>query len=210
MKKLASALFVASLALIGCQSTSSSSSMVEKQPIQLFNGKDLSNWTIESNGQFSVENGVIKLNRGTGWLRSNDTFSDYVLTMEFRFLEKEANSGIFVRTQATKHQDEKGYPNNGYQVQAKDTLEGIALAQMIPYGAPPFQHAFDLEALKLAYKPHGEWHTYEITAKGETLQVKLNDIVISTATHIKNLDGHIGIQGEFGLLEFRKIEVLPL
>jgi hypothetical protein len=32
-------------------------------------------------------------------------------------------------------------------------------------------------------------------------------VLITTATSIKNLTGHIGIQGELGLLEFRRIEV---
>jgi len=53
----------------------------------------------------------------------------------------------------------------------------------------------------------GEWQSYEITAKGETLRVKLNGTLITTATSIKNLDGHIGIQAENGLLEFREIEL---
>ena len=52
-----------------------------------------------------------------------------------------------------------------------------------------------------------EWLTYEITCQGETMEVKLNGIVITTCTSIKNLTGHIGIQGENGLLEFRKIEI---
>ena len=80
---------------------------------------------------------------------------------------------------------------------------------MLPYGAPPFEHKSDLEALKKAYKPAGEWHTFEITAKGETLEVKLNDVLVTTASNIKNGEGHIGIQGEHGLLEFRRIELHP-
>ena len=60
----------------------------------LFNGTSLAGWEIVNNGQFSVEDGVLKINRGTGWLRSNATYGDFVLTMEFRFLEEGANSGI--------------------------------------------------------------------------------------------------------------------
>lgn len=206
MKIIKSAFLLLVLLLAGCDMTPPTS----KQPIELFNGRDLSNWTIESNGQFSVADGVIKINRGTGWLRSNEVFKDFVLTIEFRFLEAGANSGIFIRTKATMHDNEKGYPNNGYQVQAKDSNEDKALGQIFLQGAPPFEHTFDLQAVKQAYKPHGNWHTYEITAQGETLEVKLNGIVVSTATSVKNLEGHIGIQGEFGLLEFRKVEVLVL
>lgn len=176
--------------------------------IQLFNGQDLDGWEIVNNGQFSVEGGVLKIDRGTGWLRSSETFGDFVLTMEFRFLEEEANSGIFVRTGPTSSNDDRGYPDNGYQIQCMDIITGdTPLGQMIPYGAPPFEHEFDIEALNEAYKPTGEWQTYEITAEGENLSVRLNDVLITTATSIKNLTGHIGIQGEGGLLEFRKIEV---
>jgi hypothetical protein len=180
------------------------------EEIQLFNGTNLDGWEIINNGQFSVEEGVLKIDRGTGWLRSNDTFADFVLTMEFRFLEDGANSGIFIRTGPTSADDENGWPNNGYQVQCMDTLKDTPLAHLIPYGAPPFDHQSDIEALKRAYKPAGEWHTYEIKADGERLWVSLNGELITTATSIKNLRGHIGIQGELGLLEFRKISIEPL
>jgi hypothetical protein len=128
--------------------------------------------------------------------------------MEFRFLEKEANSGIFVRTGPTSKQDPNGWPDNGYQVQCMDTLTGAhPLATMIPYGAPPFEHKSDLDALARAYHPTGQWNHYHITCQGETLTVKLNDVPITTATNIKNHEGHIGIQGEHGLLEFRSIRI---
>ncbi len=175
---------------------------------QLFNRSDLGGWVIENDGQFSVANGLLRVNRGTGWLRSEKTYSDFILRMEFRFLEKDANSGIFVRTGPTSNADENGWPDNGYQIQCKDTLEPpTPLGSMIPYGAPPFEHLTDLQALREAYRPTGEWNTFEITCSGETLSVKLNGVLITLGIQIKNLQGHIGIQGEHGLLEFRKIEI---
>ena len=203
MNKLLIASAVVGL-LAGCAKTND-----PPKSMSLFNGLDLDNWVIENDGQFSVEDGVIKVDRGTGWLRSADVFSDFTLLMEFRFQEAEANSGIFVRTGPTSNDDKNGWPNNGYQVQCMDIITGKApLATLIPYGAPPFKPKSDLDALAKAYKPLGEWQTYEITCAGETLEVKLNDIRITTATSIKNLTGHIGIQGEHGLVEFRKIELI--
>jgi hypothetical protein len=203
MNKLLIASVVVGL-LAGCAKTND-----PPKSMSLFNGLNLDNWVIENDGQFSVEDGVIKVDRGTGWLRSADVFSDFTLLMEFRFQEAEANSGIFVRTGPTSNDDENGWPNNGYQVQCMDIITGKApLATLIPYGAPPFKPKSDLDALAKAYKPLGEWQTYEITCAGETLEVKLNDIRITTATSIKNLTGHIGIQGEHGLVEFRKIELI--
>lgn len=180
-----------------------------KQPIKLFNGWNLDGWSIQNGGRFSVKDGVLKLDGGTGWLRSDKTYADFKLVIEFRFLEEKANSGVFVRTGPTSKQDKNGWPDNGYQVQCMDTLTGKPLATMLPYGAPPFQHESDLKALKQAYQPAGEWQTFEISAKGETLEVKLNRVIVTTAKSIKNREGHIGIQGENGLLEFRKIELQP-
>ena len=202
MNKLLIAPIIVTL-FVGCATN------VAPKSVGLFNGANLDNWVIENDGQFSVEDGVLKVNHGTGWLRSAGVFSDFTLVMEFRFLEAEANSGIFVRTGPTSHDDENGWPNNGYQVQCMDTITGRApLATMIPYGAPPFEHQSDLAALAKAYKPLGQWQTYEITCISETLEVKLNGKRITTATNIKNLKGHIGIQAEHGLLEFRKIDIM--
>ncbi len=183
----------------------------DKATVSLFNGRNLDGWVIENNGAFSVKDGCIFVNQGVGWLRSAETYGDFVLDMDFRFLEKEANSGIFVRTGPTSKQDDNGWPDNGYQVQCKDTItEDKALATMIPYGAPPFEHESDRAALARAYRPTGEWNHYRITCKGEILEVVLNGALITTCTSIKNLSGHIGIQAEHGLLEFRDITVRVL
>lgn len=179
------------------------------EPVSLFNGRDLTGWVVESGGHFEVKDGRLLVNRGTGWLRSVDTFGDFTLTMEFRFLEPRANSGVFVRTGPTSHDDANGWPDNGYQIQCWDTIEGTApLATIIPYGAPEFKHHSDLEALARAYRPTEEWQTFTIICEGETMVIKLNGALITTCTSIKNLTGHIGIQGEKGLLEFRRIEIV--
>jgi Domain of Unknown Function (DUF1080) len=177
----------------------------------LFDGKSLNGWSIQNHGQFSVKNGVIMLDRGSGWLRSDESFADFVLLLEFRFLEKGANSGIFVRTAATSQANEKGYPDNGYQIRCMDTYTGSQpLGSLILYGTPSIQAQTDRGAIQRAYRPTLEWNLFEITCRGETIRVKLNGIEVTTATGIKNLRGHLGIQGELGPLEFRRIEITPL
>ena len=156
-----------------------------------------------------MEDGILKLDGGTGWLRSDKTYSDFTLVVEFRFLEPKANSGIFVRTAPTSKKNEDGWPDNGYQVQCMDSLEDKPLGTIMRSGGSAFEQKVDFEAIQEAYKPTEEWQTFEITAKGETLTVKLNDVLVTTASNIKNPEGHIGIKGEHGQLEFRKIELLP-
>jgi len=176
--------------------------------VSLFNGSDLDGWVIENNAAFSARDGLLVLNKGAGWLRSEQEFGDFVFELDFRFLEEEANSGIFVRTGPTSKNDQNGWPDNGYQVQCKDTItEARAIGTMIPYGAPDFEHESNRDAIAKAYRPTGEWNHYEITCKGEDLSVKLNGTLITTASNIKNLRGHVGIQAEFGHLEFRNIRI---
>tara|TARA_B110000037_G_C16909056_1_gene419514 strand:+ start:254 stop:535 length:282 start_codon:yes stop_codon:yes gene_type:complete len=89
-----------------------------------------------------------------------------------------------------------------------DTNEGSTqFGAMIPYGVPVFIHESDLEAIKRAYKPTGEWRLYEILCQGETVVVQLNGVTVTTVRNIKNFAGYICIQVEFGLLEFLKIEI---
>lgn len=180
-------------------------------PLELFNGQNLDGWDIVNNGQFSVEDGVIMVDRGTGWLRSAETFGDFVLTMEFRFMEEGANGGIYVRTGAASNDDDNGWPVRGYQVQCRDAIDdGVLLAHLIAVGDVSFEDESDADALRSAYRPTGEWQTYDIRAEGENLSVSLNGVLITTATGIGDLTGHIGIQAELGLLEFRRIDVQEL
>lgn len=177
----------------------------------LFNGKDLSGWVIENEGQFSVRDGLLHVNRGTGWLRSKQQFTDFILTYEVRFLEPKANSGVFVRTARTSHADENGWPDNGYQVQCMDkTDQGRIFGALIDYGGGPFSELLDQPALEKAFNPTGEWNTVAVTCEGRFLSVRVNGVVITLVEGLQNASGHIGIQGEKGLLEFRRIDVQKL
>lgn len=179
--------------------------------VSLFGGRNLDGWVVENGAEFEARDGLLVVNRGMGWLRSAKEYGDFVLELDFRFLEEGANSGIFVRTAATSQENDNGWPDNGYQVQCLDTLSGDhPIATMIPYGAPPFQHTSDREAIAAVYHPAGEWNSYEIECIGERMGVKLNGTLVTQCTEIKNLRGHVGIQAEHGLLEFRKIRLRSL
>ncbi|MEO7599655.1 MAG: DUF1080 domain-containing protein [Opitutus sp.] len=175
----------------------------------LFDGKTLAGWSIQNGGRFSVHDGVIALDRGAGWLRSDATYADFTLTVELRFLDQGANSGIFVRTGPDSHPDEKGYPTSSYQVQCMDDLAGTRpLATVIPYGGGLEESFFDREAIRQAYRPTGEWNIIEITCRGEVLVSKLNGVEVARAIGVANRRGQVGIQGEGGRLEFRRLDIV--
>ena len=180
-----------------------------EQPIKLFNGWDLEGWSIQNGGRFSVQDGILKLDGGPGWLRSNKTFGDLKLRVEFRLMGPGSKLGVFVRSGPSSNQSKNGWPDNGYQVQCVDSPKGKPQAALLSYKVPSFAKKSDAKALQKAYKPIGEWQTLEILVHEESLVAKLNGNLITTATKIQNRKGHIGIQGEHGLLEFRKIDLLP-
>src|SRR6185295_11794606 len=59
-------------------------------------------------------------------------------------------------------------------------------------------------------KPVGEWNTYEIVCRGDTLKSYVNGKLMNDATGFSVSSGAIAIQSEGGDYEIRKIFVEPV
>src|SRR5437773_8533129 len=81
----------------------------------LFDGKSLNGWEPHVGGDWKVEDGALVCPGTTaGWLGTSESFSNYVLKLEFRGAEK-VNSGVFLRSQ------KEGQPHiTGYELQIWD------------------------------------------------------------------------------------------
>ena len=170
----------------------------------LFNGKSLDGWNIMNNGKFEAKDGVIYLNKGGGWLRSEKQYKDFDLRMDFRFMNKGADSGIFIRASM----EGKNWPDKNYQVQ---TMDNDSICSIFTAGGlPKKSEKKDKDLLKKTMKPTMEWQSYVITAVGPKLEVKLNGELITVADGLADQPGFIGLQGEGGLLEFKNIRVKEL
>lgn len=68
---------------------------------KIFNGKDLSNWTIHGTEKWYVENGELVCESGPdkqyGYLSTNKAYKNFILTLKFK-LEANGNSGVFFRS----------------------------------------------------------------------------------------------------------------
>ncbi len=190
----------ASLAItILAQTSPARSAENENNFVSLFDGKSLDGWVIMNDAKFVVEDGVIKLSGGRGWLRSDKEYSNFVLRLEVRWLKPKQDSGIFLR--ATK--EGKNWPNRRYEVQCENSARVARI-----FGA---SHKRDIPlATKTLKGELGEWNSYEVTCNGEKCEVKLNDVLVTTSDAFKIPTGHIGFQGEGGLLEFRKVRIKEL
>jgi hypothetical protein len=87
---------------------------------KLFNGKDLTGWTIHGTEKWYVENGQLVCESGPdeeyGYLSTDKHYKNFVLDLDFK-LEANGNSGVFIRstvdgTKISGWQVEVAPPNN--------------------------------------------------------------------------------------------------
>ena len=68
---------------------------------KLFNGKDLSGWTIHGTEKWYVQNKELVCESGPdkqyGYLSTNKKYKNFILTLDFK-LEANGNSGVFIRS----------------------------------------------------------------------------------------------------------------
>ena len=181
----------------------------------LFNGTSLDGWVVEhSDGaNFSVANGVLQVSGPQGWLRSAEQHGNFSLRVEVRFLTDDADSGIFLRAPGpASNIFIRGWPANAYQVQVRDmsrnkTTNPLWAGNLYRHGVAPGETVFNADAAMAAVKPTGEWQLFEIDAIDDRIVAKLNGVEVLRAAGIANPRGFIGIQGETGRLEYRRVEI---
>lgn len=190
---------------------------------QLFDGKSLNNWSVDG-GQysknFSVRNGLLRIEGEGGWLRSNREYSDFTLRMGFRYLTEDPGtgrigvSGVFLRTPA-KSTYQSGWPDNSLEVQlanrqgGRPAIPGDARwgGAVLRHGNPGGPTSFDTRTALRSYGKTGEWQTLEIQAIGDAIHVTLNGNYLGVASAGGNAKGYIGLQAETGGIEFRSVEI---
>ena len=155
----------------------------------LFNGTDLTGWTIYGTEKWYVENGDLICESGPdkeyGYLGTNEHYKDFILTLEFK-QEAEGNSGVFIRS------DIEGTRITGWQAEVAppghDT-GGIYESYGRGWLIKPDSSLDDV--LKM-----GEWNTMKIKANGNTVTTWLNGVQMIELTDEKigEATGKIALQ----------------
>jgi hypothetical protein len=145
--------------------------------------------------KFVVEDGVIKLNGGRGWLRSEKEYADYILRLELRFMKPKQDGGVFLRA----GKEGKGWPNKRYEVQSENSPRMARL-----FGA---KYDLNTELAQKVLKPVGDWNAYEIKLVGPKVEVRLNGELVTTSDSLTKLTrGYLGS----GFHEYRNIRIKDL
>lgn len=166
--------------------------------IRLFDGETLFGFAPRGDAEWYVEDGVIRHrpDKGAGMLCTTTEFADYQLKVEF-WIDAQANSGVFLRCPVSGDIT----ANNSYEVNIYD-----------PHEKWPTGSINEVARVKRAPATVGKWNTYEITAEGNHLVVRLNGEVTVDVRDDKYARGPIALQ-QFngkGEVRFRGVRLKPL
>lgn len=169
----------------------------------LFNGKDLTGWKApEGNIWWIVEDGILKVRSGPDQkgsiLWSDEEFTDFAVTLDFKFGEGIIDSGVHVKSQ------------DQIQIGISGSLKrDMTASPYIPGKGYPVEAEGVKELLKM-----DDWNTLKIEVKGMTYTSYLNGKKVMTYTSESGKEkGPIGLQlhGKRDMsIDFRNIKVVGL
>lgn len=190
-----------------------------EKPIDLFNGKDLSNWTYDIGGQdtkpqdvYRVEDGVIKnAGRPSGVMRTKQAYRDYEIEVQWRWPGKGGNSGLLIHS--SKPRERNVWPKSlEVQLQSKEAGDFWVIGESVRVKDPEkrtngrrtINYTDDSE------KELGQWNTLIVQARGDTVKVFVNGDLVNEAWDCSASSGAICLQAEGTPIEYRKVQLRPL
>ena len=159
-----------------------------KKWISLFNGKDLTGWTVRGKATWTVENGVLTGVGGMGHIYTDAVCTDFEAKGMFRLTADtpgKGNSGFYFRANPPENNPD-AFPR-GYEAQicnSQDAYTGWLWKPGKGVG----------KATELLTKD-GEWFEYRIKAIGDNIQFWINGKPVMTYKDSEYKTGHFAIQG---------------
>ncbi len=190
--------------------------------VQLFNGKDLTGWSVhykepgpKIEDVWSVKEGGILHCKGQpiGYIYTDKDYTSYKLKLEWRGVGKPGNSGVLLRVTTPPPAGETWPRSIECQLQSKNAgdIWNIGKFPMnVAEERTKGRHTKKLHETNEKPVEGGEWNTYEITLDGPNLEMKVNGLVQNRATNCEVSPGKIALQSEGAAIEFRNIVLTPL
>lgn len=205
----------------------------DEKPVSLFNGKDLSGWTVDipklddnPNGKsaFIVRKGLlVSLGVPNGHLITKTEHQDYRLEVEYRFAAKPGNCGVLVHA-STPRALYKMFPKSiEVQMNHKHAgdfwciVEDITVPDMEKRRGPKEKWGITegknrriLNLTDNSEKPVGQWNRLVIECLKDEVKVWVNGDLVNHGSKCTAQKGHIAIQAEGSEVEFRKMLLTPI
>jgi hypothetical protein len=198
-------LFLVLFVLSGCGSNK----------VSLWNGQDFTGWTfsaaegeIKADEIWSVKDGVIHCTGiPNGYLQTESDYSNYILYVEWRWVEEEGNSGVFLHTQESG----KIWPNCiECQLKSGNAGDFVLIGKgSITVGGKDYINDEGFMGVgkmeESSEKPAGEWNRYKIICDKDKITVYVNDVLQNEGVNASLTQGKISLQSEGAPIEFRNI-----
>ncbi|MDA0811302.1 MAG: DUF1080 domain-containing protein [Verrucomicrobia bacterium] len=209
--------------------TETGSSTPELGFIDLFNGKDLTNWVdVNTSAEtWRVKDGLLVCSgHPIGVMRSAKQYENFILVVEWRHMEAGGNSGVFLWS------DAKPDANNrlplGMEVQmleldwpyinAKEdgTPQHLGYVSGELFGAggmnavPENPRGTRSMSYEMRCKGKGEWNRYVIVAVDGTVKLSINGKFVNGIREADLRKGYLCMESEGAEIHFRKIQIMEL
>ena len=184
------------IAVISLQAVSGVASQASGGWTTLFDGVNLDGWNVLGNANWELADGAVQADSGSGFLVTQNSYSDFELTLEF-WVDEPANSGIFIRcADAQAVTDTNSYEVNIYDTRSDQTYRTGGIVHI----ASPMS----------VINAGGSWNSYQIMAEGPRLTVTLNGTPMVNVEDTQFADGPIALQYGAGIVKFRNVRIRPL
>jgi len=136
-------------------------------------------------------------------LRHDRELGDFIFHVEWRFVDPKRegwNAGIYARVNDKAdiwHQAQVGNASGGFWFGDTPDETGKVVRRKLDPG-------------EQRVRPAGQWNTYEITGRGDTLRLWVNGATVSEFTGLRVRRGHVGLEAERHHIQFRTMKLKVL
>ena len=187
--------------------------------IALFNGTDFTGWVkfcpnkkADVDKIWTVKDGVIHcLGKPHGYIRTEKSYANYKLHLEWRWVAKPTNSGVLLH----KAGPERVWPKCiEAQLMHKNAGDFWLLSHSTLKVGDKVKGPGAYVNVKKKHpsneKPPGEWNSYDITCDGGSVRLVVNGLLQNEGADATPSAGPICLQSEGSPIEFRNITLEPL
>jgi hypothetical protein len=212
-------MITATLVSIGCSLAAAETATAPNQKLVLFDGQSFEGWVrylrdgqgdVEETWSIKPEGILACTGKPAGYIRTDKSYKDYKLRLEYRWAGRPGNNGILVhmvgedRVWPKSLECQGGYQNNGdfWEIGGVEFNEHkvgghrVRGRRVIKYGE---HHE----------KEPGQWNVYEVWCVGGTVRPYVNGKLMNEATDCSVTEGKICLQSEGAPIEFRNIFIEP-
>jgi 3-keto-disaccharide hydrolase len=195
---------------IGAQAPAKRDPLPNEQWVQLFNGKDLTNWVEVGKEKWTIEDGTIHgrgVTNAYGYLRTEKKYKDFWLALRFK-CEADGNSGVYFHTEFKPGTVDVA---SGKQFEI-DRVPNHHTGGL--YGDGRNWFAWPAAEYEHVIRPT-DWNDMLLKVEGNRMVAVLNGITVLDFTDPtpKSSDGYIALQlhsGGLGDMRFKDIYVRDL